>query len=336
MAANRPARESYRNDGRMPFSPQSSMRSVQRMRSDRSVTFSDMSDNPHPHHDIPNEDITEYTEEERALFEKFTKGKSAFLEFGGVYEEDEAAEGENFNIPQGDVTAYTEEERAVFDGFSKKASAYLNFEGVYDEEDVPFEDNYSLPARAGSAYTDDVIVELDLFQKAKSMRLQQIDFNYDSDEEQAAQDSVYTESERQQLKSLRHVPSQLAAFAEEDSEEYIVVDRILGAPTLGSAKADPAAAAAVAAEADLEASDSGASALKGGAEGVPPPAPVVMKLGDSEVNEQDSTLSPPPPLTAAEAAAVAIGSKQVSLRLTPIVEGSASEEQSPVLTPQPE
>jgi hypothetical protein len=333
MAANRPTEESYRSDVYAHASNSTPGRiglkkSFSKHGSGGSVKFADAAPGAaapaHEHFEIPEEDITTYTEEEKSLFETFNKASSAIINFGGVYEEDDDTYGENYDIPVTDGPAYTEEEIIKFDLFQKAKSACIQFDGVYDS-DEEFEGGYS---------------------KA-------------SDTEDA---EVYTDTEMTvQQPALLRVPSAFVQFGVYDDEEersYVEYNelRFQNVPakakpplTQGSSSISPAPSAAATAAApspyieqpvqmqdDAKGTDASGNCPVDGTsrdvgtrdwEGTLAAGQENEGTGlaDSEGNELDGSGSPGQPALSK--------SRQGSLTLETIAEGREGEECSPVLTP---
>ena len=141
MAANNPTRESYREDWSPAENKRVTIKTLSPHTSFRiTKTANQVSMQPapavsHEHYEIPDEDIPEYSAEEQAFFDNFKREKSGFVDFGGVYEEDDVEYGENYDIPAFDGPAYTDDEIVKFDLFQKAHSANVQFDGVYDSDE---------------------------------------------------------------------------------------------------------------------------------------------------------------------------------------------------------
>jgi hypothetical protein len=321
MAANRPTEESYRSDGYSYTSHSTSgkiasKKSFRKHGSGGSVKFADAAGVPaapaHEHYEIPDEDITTYTEEEKSLFETFNKANSAFLNFGGVYDEDDETYGENFDIPISDGPAYSEDEIIKFDLFQKAKSACIQFDGVYDS-DEEFEGGYNKQSDNEDAevYTDTEIQEQPVLPRVPSAFVQ---FGvYDGEEEEGEESYVeYNELRFQNVpaKTRSPVPASSVTLA---APAVPAPDVVKPMQARGGKNNNSDSSAATGADQDIQPS---AEAGKGGLD---------TDLPDSEGNELDSSASPGKPALSK--------SRQGSLTLATIVEGREGEEYSPALTP---
>ena len=176
---NRPTDEPYRSDN-YNFSRQPSRRMLSTQssyRSQGSIRFSD-----HEHFDIPDEDITTYTEEEQNEFNNFSKKLSALLDYGGVYHADRSIYGENFDIPIIDGPAYSEDEIIKFDLFQKAKSKSFKFDAVYDSDDEFTGENFDIPDSDTKPYSEEDDQMLGSLERLPSAFVQFA--VYDDDEEE--------------------------------------------------------------------------------------------------------------------------------------------------------
>jgi hypothetical protein len=102
--------------------------------STRSLRFADK-EPTYEHFEIPIEDIPRYTAEEIAEFNRYQREQSGFVDFGGVYEENEEEFGENISVPVLEGPAYTDDEILKFNLFHKMQSASTSLEFVYESDD---------------------------------------------------------------------------------------------------------------------------------------------------------------------------------------------------------
>lgn len=336
MAANQPTDESYRSDGYAYASNPTpgkiaSKTSFKKHGSGGGVKFAAASSGAavptHEHYEIPDEDITTYTEEEKSLFETFNKASSAFINFGGVYDEDDDTYGENFDIPVTDGPAYTEEEIIKFDLFQKAKSACIQFDGVYDS-DEEFEGGYSKASHTEDAevYTDtEMMVQQPGLPRVPSAFVQ---FGVYDDEVGEEGEGSYVEYNELRF---QNVPAKTRSPVNERgsmSEPPAVPAAAVPAATVTTPDADKPTQAqggtkgvndsgdAILASSNIGSKDGDVTAV---------PESQGTDLADSEGNELDGSGSPGRPVLSK--------SRQGSLTLETIAEGREGEEYSPVLTP---
>lgn len=294
MVANNPTEESYRGDGspmRSALRRKSSGREMLgrnmsgRKGSGKSMVSFDESkeesdDDKHSHYEIPDEDITTYTEEEKRAFDEFQRQQSAVIDYGCAYVEDDELHGENYDIPAFDGPAYSDDEILKFDLFQKAKSAQVQFDGVYDSDEEFEGENFNIPYEDCEQYTEQEVDELAHFQRTPSAFVQYDDVAYGESEQISSKinpvfhSPLHTPTNGAAGKKSADFAREQKDLTENDDKSAPVYATESGSKMTEAIDESPADEAVAASTEDVEVT----------VESEP--------LVDSEVNELDSSLSP--------------------------------------------